>query len=164
MTEYLLAETNQVLPSDHAITNTTIFAVFVLITLVVVYRVGSMASSSDYFVAGSTFTGLQNGIALSGDFLSAASFLGIAGLQMKLGSAALWLPLGFTAGYLALLLFVAAPLRRFGAYTISDFAEARLGSFRCVWYRPPRVRWSCASRRGSPPSWTRWPMIAAASG
>jgi Na+(H+)/acetate symporter ActP len=51
---------------------------------------------------------------------------------MKLGAAALWLPLGFTAGYLALLLFVAAPLRRFGAYTISDFAEARLGS--------PRIR------------------------
>ena len=51
---------------------------------------------------------------------------------MKLGSGALWLPLGFTAGYLALLLFVAAPLRRFGAYTISDFAEARLGS--------PRIR------------------------
>ena len=47
---------------------------------------------------------------------------------MKLGSGALWLPLGFTAGYLALLLFVAAPLRRFGAYTISDFAEARLRS------------------------------------
>ena len=45
---------------------------------------------------------------------------------MKLGSGALWLPLGFTAGYLALLLFVAAPLRRFGAYTIPDFAEARL--------------------------------------
>ena len=51
---------------------------------------------------------------------------------MKIGSGALWLPLGFTAGYLALLLFVAAPLRRFGAYTISDFAEARL--------RSPRLR------------------------
>jgi Na+(H+)/acetate symporter ActP len=47
---------------------------------------------------------------------------------MKTGVVALWLPLGYTAGYLALLLFVAAPLRRLGAYTISDFAEARLGS------------------------------------
>ena len=47
---------------------------------------------------------------------------------MKAGVVALWLPLGYTAGYLTLLLFVAAPLRRLGAYTISDFAEARLGS------------------------------------
>ena len=51
---------------------------------------------------------------------------------MKLGASVLWLPLGFAAGYLALLFFVAAPLRRFGAYTIPDFAEARLSS--------PRVR------------------------
>jgi Na+(H+)/acetate symporter ActP len=69
-----------------------------------------------------------NAAAISGEYLSAASFLGIAGLEMKTGVVALWLPLGYTAGYLALLLFVAAPLRRLGAYTISDFAEARLGS------------------------------------
>ena len=81
-----------------------------------------------------------NAAAISGEYLSAASFLGIAGLEMKLGAGALWLPLGFTAGYLALLLFVAAPLRRFGAYTISDFAEARLGSRGCACWR----RWSCS--------------------
>jgi Na+(H+)/acetate symporter ActP len=48
--------------------------------------------------------------------------------MMKDGAQALWQPVGFTAGYLALLLFVAAPLRRYGAFTISDFAEARLES------------------------------------
>ena len=85
-------------------------------------------TTSDLFVASRAITPWWNAAAISGEYLSAASFLGIAGLQMKLGSGALWLPLGFTAGYLALLLFVAAPLRRFGAYTISDFAEARLGS------------------------------------
>ena len=87
-------------------------------------------TTSDLFVASRAVTPWWNAAAISGEYLSAASFLGIAGLQMKLGSGALWLPLGFTAGYLALLLFVAAPLRRLGAYTISDFAESRLGSSR----------------------------------
>jgi cation/acetate symporter len=97
-----------------------------------VYGVRRARTTSDLFVASRAVTPWWNAAAISGEYLSAASFLGIAGLQMKLGSGALWLPLGFTAGYLALLLFVAAPLRRFGAYTISDFAEARL--------RSPRVR------------------------
>ncbi len=97
-----------------------------------VYGVRLARTTSDLFVASRAVTPWWNAAAISGEYLSAASFLGIAGLQMKLGSGALWLPLGFTAGYLALLLFVAAPLRRFGAYTISDFAEARL--------RSPRLR------------------------
>ena len=96
------------------------------------YGVRFARTTSDLFVASRAMTPWWNAAAISGEYLSAASFLGIAGLEMKLGAAALWLPLGFTAGYLALLLFVAAPLRRFGAYTISDFAEARLGS--------PRIR------------------------
>jgi Na+(H+)/acetate symporter ActP len=89
-------------------------------------------TTSDLFVASRAISPWWNAAAISGEYLSAASFLGIAGLEMKFGASALWLPVGFTAGYLALLLFVAAPLRRFGAYTISDFAEARLAS--------PRVR------------------------
>jgi Na+(H+)/acetate symporter ActP len=96
------------------------------------YGVRFARTTSDLFVASRAITPWWNAAAISGEYLSAASFLGIAGLQMKIGSGALWLPLGFTAGYLALLLFVAAPLRRFGAYTISDFAEARL--------RSPRLR------------------------
>jgi cation/acetate symporter len=97
-----------------------------------VYGVRLARTTSDLFVASRAVTPWWNAAAISGEYLSAASFLGIAGLQMKIGSGALWLPLGFTAGYLALLLFVAAPLRRFGAYTISDFSEARL--------RSPRLR------------------------
>jgi Na+(H+)/acetate symporter ActP len=85
-------------------------------------------TTSDVFVASRAVSPWWNAAAISGEYLSAASFLGIAGLEMKLGAGALWLPLGFTAGYLALLLFVAAPLRRFGSYTIPDFAEARLES------------------------------------
>jgi len=85
-------------------------------------------TTSDLFVASRAITPWWNAAAVSGEYLSAASFLGIAGLTMKLGTDALWLSVGFTAGYLTLLLFVAAPLRRFGSFTISDFVEARLGS------------------------------------
>jgi cation/acetate symporter len=94
------------------------------------YGVRLARTTSDLFVASRAVSPWWNAGAISGEYLSAASFLGIAGLQMKIGSGALWLPVGFTAGYLALLLFVAAPLRRFGSYTISDFAEARLRSAR----------------------------------
>jgi Na+(H+)/acetate symporter ActP len=87
-------------------------------------------TTSDLFVASRAISPWWNAAAISGEYLSAASFLGIAGLQMRIGAAALWLPVGFTAGYLALLLFVAAPLRRYGSYTIPDFAEARLTSAR----------------------------------
>lgn len=85
-------------------------------------------TTSDLFVASRAITPWWNAAAISGEYLSAASFLGVAGLTMRSGLAALWLPVGFTAGYLALLLFVAAPLRRFGSYTIPDFVEGRLRS------------------------------------
>jgi cation/acetate symporter len=85
-------------------------------------------TTSDLLVASRAVTPWWNAAAISGEYLSAASFLGIAGLEMQIGASALWQSLGFTAGYLALLLFVAAPLRRFGSYTIPDFIEARLRS------------------------------------
>jgi cation/acetate symporter len=87
-------------------------------------------STSDLLVASRAVTPWWNAAAISGEYLSAASFLGVAGLELKLGVSALWQAVGFTAGYLALLLFVAAPLRRFGSYTIPDFVEARLRSRR----------------------------------
>ena len=83
-------------------------------------------TTSDLLVASRAVTAWWNAAAISGEYLSAASFLGIAGLAMSAGAAAMWQSLGFTAGYLALLLFVAAPLRRFGSYTIPDFIEGRL--------------------------------------
>ncbi len=69
-----------------------------------------------------------NAAAISGEYLSAASFLGVAGLVLVHGPDMLWYPVGYTAGYLVLLVFVAAPLRRSGAYTLPDFAEGRLES------------------------------------
>ena len=85
-------------------------------------------TTSDFLVASRSVPPHLNAAAISGEYLSAASFLGVAGLIAKYGADALWYPVGFTAGYLALLLFVAAPLRRSGAYTVPDFAEFRLKS------------------------------------
>ncbi|MET9393523.1 cation acetate symporter [Streptomyces sp. NPDC006624] len=85
-------------------------------------------TTSDFYVASRTVGPRLNAAAISGEYLSAASFLGIAGLVLVHGPDMLWYPVGYTAGYLVLLLFVAAPLRRSGAYTLPDFAEARLAS------------------------------------
>ncbi|MFR9803267.1 cation acetate symporter [Pseudonocardia sp. RS010] len=84
--------------------------------------------TSDFLVASRTVRPAANAGAISGEYLSAASFLGVAGLVLRDGVDALWYPVGYTAGYLSLLLFVAAPLRRSGAYTVPDFAELRLHS------------------------------------
>lgn len=85
-------------------------------------------TTSDFFVASRTVRPRLNASAIGGEYLSAASFLGIAGLLLLGGADMLWYPVGWTAGYLVLLVLVAAPLRRSGAYTLPDFAEARLGS------------------------------------
>ncbi|MFG2717948.1 cation acetate symporter [Streptomyces sp. NPDC048416] len=85
-------------------------------------------TTSDFYVASRTVGPGLNAAAISGEYLSAASFLGVAGLVLVQGPDMLWYPVGYTAGYLVLLLFVAAPLRRSGAYTLPDFAEGRLES------------------------------------
>jgi cation/acetate symporter len=83
---------------------------------------------ADFLVAAREVPPVVNASAISGEYLSAASFLGVAGLVYVDGVGALWYPVGYATGYLVLLLLVAAPLRRFGAYTIPDFAEGRLSS------------------------------------
>ena len=85
-------------------------------------------SASDFFVAGRAVSVGWNASAISGEYLSAASFMGIAGMVMSMGYDALWYPVCYACGYLFLLLFIAGPLRRFGAYTIPDFAEGRFDS------------------------------------
>ena len=85
-------------------------------------------TASDYFVAGRSVSVGWNASAISGEYLSAASFMGVAGMVMSSGYDALWYPVCYACGYLFLLLFIAGPLRRFGAYTIPDFAEGRYDS------------------------------------
>lgn len=85
-------------------------------------------TTSDFYVASRVVSPRSNAFAICGEYLSAASFLGVAGLVLAFGVDILWYPVGYTAGYLVLLALVAAPLRRSGAYTLPDFAEIRLQS------------------------------------
>jgi Na+(H+)/acetate symporter ActP len=85
-------------------------------------------TTSDFYVASRSVSPVWNSSAIGGEYLSAASFLGVAGLVLAHGADMLWYPVGWTTGYLLLLVFVAAPLRRSGAYTIPDFAQVRLQS------------------------------------
>ncbi|MCW2758349.1 MAG: Na+/solute symporter [Nocardioidaceae bacterium] len=85
-------------------------------------------TTSDFYVASRSVRPGLNASAIGGEYLSAASFLGVAGLVLAFGADMLWYPVGWTAGYLVLLVLVAAQLRRSGAYTLPDFAEARLAS------------------------------------
>jgi cation/acetate symporter len=85
-------------------------------------------TTSDFYVASRVVTPRWNASAISGEYLSAASFLGVAGLVLVNGADMLWFSVGYTVGYLMLLVLVAAPLRRSGAYTLPDFAETRFES------------------------------------
>ena len=104
-------------------------AVTVVVTLWMGFRSAKTSkSASDFFVAGRSVSVGWNASAISGEYLSAASFMGVAGMVMLSGYDALWYPVCYACGYLFLLLFIAGPLRRFGAYTIPDFAEGRYDS------------------------------------
>lgn len=104
-------------------------AVTVIATIWMGYWAAKKArTASDFFVAGRGVSVGWNASAISGEYLSAASFMGVAGMVMSSGYDALWYPVCYACGYLFLLLFIAGPLRRFGAYTIPDFAEGRYDS------------------------------------
>ncbi|MFA1537934.1 sodium/solute symporter [Actinomadura monticuli] len=105
-----------------------VLLVVVATVLIGVLGVRISRTTSDFYVASRAVTPLRNASAIGGEYLSAASFLGIAGLILAYGADMLWLPVGWTGGYLVLLVLVSAPLRRSGAYTLPDFAEARLES------------------------------------
>ncbi|MCA2212640.1 sodium/solute symporter [Jidongwangia harbinensis] len=103
--------------------------VVVLVTVGIgAYGLRFARTTSDFLVASRSVSPSWNAAAISGEYLSAASFLGVAGLVLRYGVDVLWYPVGFAAGYLALLLFVAAPLRRSGAFTLPDFCQVRLRS------------------------------------
>ncbi len=107
-----------------------IIAVTLVTVAIGAYGLRLARTTSDFLVASRSVSPRWNAAAIGGEYLSAASFLGVAGLILKNGVDMLWYPVGFAAGYLALLLFVSAPLRRSGALTLPDFCEWRLGSTR----------------------------------
>ncbi|MEO3869348.1 cation acetate symporter [Nonomuraea sp. B12E4] len=107
---------------------TAVVVVVVAAVLIGAFGIRVSRTTSDFYVASRTVSPLWNASAIGGEYLSAASFLGVAGLILSFGVDMLWLPVGWTGGYLVLLVLVSAPLRRSGAYTLPDFAEARLES------------------------------------
>jgi cation/acetate symporter len=107
--------------------NITIFALFVLVTLVIVVRAArTNTTAADYYAGGRAFSGRQNGIAIAGDYLSAASFLGIAGAIALNGYDGFLYSIGFLVAWLVALLLVAELLRNTGRFTMADVLSFRL--------------------------------------
>lgn len=108
--------------------NISIFVAFVVITLFVVIRVtrGGKKTAGDFYTGGAKFDGRQNGFAIAGDYLSAASFLGIVGAVALYGYDGLLYSVGFLVAWLVALLLVAEPLRNTGRYTMADVLSFRM--------------------------------------
>jgi len=121
----LLAAEHQTV--GNPVANIGIFALFVVITLFVVIRAGRKKSSAaEFFTGGREFSGPQNGIAIAGDYLSAASFLGIAGAIAVYGYDGFLYSIGFLVAWLVALLLVAELLRNTGKFTMADVLSFRL--------------------------------------
>ena len=87
-------------------------------------------TTADFYLAGRKVGSFTNASAISGDYLSAASFLGVAGAVYASGLDGVWYAAGFAGGFMVVVLFIASPLRRFGEYTVADFAFGRFGTSR----------------------------------
>src|SRR5499425_1244800 len=108
-------------------TSLVMFLVFIAITLGITYWASKRsAGASAYFAAGRQITAWQNGVAVAGDYMSAASFLGIAGLIAFFGYDGFMYSVGWLVAYLTVLLVVAEPLRNAGKYTMADVLAYRL--------------------------------------
>jgi cation/acetate symporter len=103
------------------------FFLFVSVTLAITYWAARRTRSTEHFyAAGRSVTGFQNGLALAGDYMSAASFLGIAGLVALSGFDGLIYSIGFLVGWPVVMFLIAEPLRNLGRYTFSDVVAYRL--------------------------------------
>ncbi|GAA1988504.1 solute symporter family protein [Kitasatospora viridis] len=104
-----------------------LFAGFVLVTLGITLWAGRQTrTAADFYAGGRGFTGLQNGLAISGDYMSAASFLGIAGAIALSGYDGFLYSIGFLVAWLVALLLIAEPLRNSGRYTMADVLAFRM--------------------------------------
>jgi cation/acetate symporter len=107
--------------------NISIFAVFVAITLVITFRASrNNTSAADYYAAGRNISGTQNGLAIAGDYLSAASFLGIAGAIAVYGYDGFLYSIGFLVAWLVALLLVAELMRNTARFTMADVLAFRM--------------------------------------
>ena len=136
--------TNTSLASDVTNSNNAVsiimFIVFVSVTLFITYWASKKSTTAaGFYTAGGNITGFQNGLAISGDFMSAASFLGISGLVYLTGFDGLIYSIGFLVGWPIILLLIAEPLRNLGKYSFADVVSFRLKQ------RPIRILAACGS-------------------
>src|SRR5512147_997689 len=104
----------------------TVFAAIIALTMYVTYLAAKrVKSASDFYTAGGGVTGMQNGWAIAGDYLSAASFLGIAGLISQYGYDGFMYSVGWLVAYITVLLVIAEPCRNIGKYTLGDVLAFR---------------------------------------
>ena len=116
------------------------FILFVCLTLGITYWAAKRTkSAAQFYSAGGGITGFQNGIAIAGDYMSAASFLGISGLVYLSGFDGLIYSVGFLVGWPIVTFLIAEPLRNLGKYTFADVASFRLGQ------TPIRILAACGS-------------------
>jgi len=126
--------------SGHNLVAIIMFVLFVGITLLITYWASKKThTAKSFYTAGGNINGLQNGLAISGDFMSAASFLGISGLVYLSGFDGLIYSIGFLIGWPIILLLIAEPLRNLGKYSFSDVVSFRLKQ------KPIRILASCGS-------------------
>ncbi len=132
----LVATTLAVAPATHAVAGVTggayrwltflVFALVIVATMVVTYLAAKrVRSAADFYTAGGGISGLQNGWAIAGDYLSAASFLGIAGLISLYGYDGFMYSVGWLVAYVTVLLLIAEPCRNIGKYTLGDILAYR---------------------------------------
>ena len=104
-----------------------IFVVFVLVTLGITYWAAQRTrTTKDFYAAGGGITGFQNGLAIAGDYMSAASFLGIVALVYSFGYYGLIYSIGFLVGWPFIMFLMAEPLRNLGRFTFADVVSYRL--------------------------------------
>ena len=114
--------------SDQVISIIFFIAIIALTLGITAWASRKNTGTDSHYVAGGQIKGWQNGLAISGDYLSAASFLGIAGAIALGGFSGFYLSIGFLVAYLVVLLLVAEPLRNMGKYTLADMLASRFNT------------------------------------
>jgi cation/acetate symporter len=126
--------------TDINVTAVVMFLIFISATLVITYWAAKRSrTAKEYYAAGGGITGFQNGLAIAGDYMSAASFLGISALVFASGFDGLIYSIGFLVGWPVILFLIAERLRNLGKYTYADVASYRLQQ------RPIRLLAACGS-------------------
>lgn len=128
MNTLLLAAGAAAPQTGNPILNISIFILFIIVTMTVVVRATRKTSQkgSDFYTGGASFSGWQNGLAISGDYLSAAAFLGVTGAIAMYGYDGFLYSVGFLIALLVALVLVAEPLRNTGKFTMADVLSFRL--------------------------------------